>query len=79
VAEHGKLVKYAEFEEEYIVTLIAVGTLDAYGISASLFIASLGRRMRQAVEDPRSTAFLRQRRLVEVQRILLPFRERGDI
>jgi len=54
--------------QRYKLYAIAVVTFGAWGPKASAFISELGRRIVVATGDPRSTAFLRQRSDVALQR-----------
>jgi len=67
-AEARKSAKYSELSVAYSFVPIAVETFGAWGPEAMAFISELGRRIVVATGDPRSTAFLRQRIDVALQR-----------
>jgi len=67
-AEAPKSAKYSELSVAYSFVPIAIETFGAWGPEAMAFISELGRRIVYATGDPRSTAFLRQRIDVALQR-----------
>jgi hypothetical protein len=67
-AEERKRNKYAALTQHYLFAPVAIETLGAWGSGAMEFLGELGRRMRIVTGDPRSSAFLRQRIGIAVQR-----------
>ncbi len=66
-AEQRKIAKYATLSGSYHFAPVAIETLGALGGEASIFLRELGRRMRTATGEPRSTEFLLQRLSVAIQ------------
>ena len=67
-AEARKVAKYSELSVVHTFVPIAVETFGAWGPEAISFITELGRRIAAVTGEPRSTAFLRQRIDVALQR-----------
>ena len=67
-AESIKRNKYADLDNAYEVLPVVVETLGVWGEAAWNFVEALGRRICLVTNDQRSTAFLRQRISVAVQR-----------
>ena len=69
-AESAKRVKYAELSSNgnYIFCPVAIETLGSWGPSAQDISSEIGSRIQARTGDPRSTAFLRQRLAIAVQR-----------
>ena len=68
VAEDKKRKKYSALSSAYIFTPIAVETLSTWGPEALDFVTDLGRRLAAVTGDPRSSAFIKQRIGLAVQR-----------
>ena len=67
-AEEKKHKKYSALSRIYNFTPVAVETLGPWGPEASTFVSELGRRLYMTTGDPRTTAFLRQRISLAVQK-----------
>jgi hypothetical protein len=69
-AESSKRAKYTEIasSENYIFCPIAIETLGAWGPSATEICAEIGARIYEHTGDPRSTAYLKQRLAIAVQK-----------
>jgi hypothetical protein len=67
-AEAAKRTKYAELSHQFIVTPVSIETLGTWGRDAWLFTELLGKRIAVVTREPRSTAFLRQRISIAIQR-----------
>ena len=67
-AESKKRKKYSALSRAYIFTPIAVETLGTWGPEALDFVTDVGGRLAAATGDPRSSAFLKQRISLAVQR-----------
>ena len=67
-AEERKRKKYSSLSQSYEFTPVAVETLGPWGPEASNFITELGRRLFKVTGDPKSTAFLKQKISLAVQR-----------
>ena len=67
-AENKKRKEYSALSRAYIFTPIAVETLGTWGPEALDFVTELGRRLAAITGDPRSSAFLKQRISLAVQR-----------
>ena len=67
-AEEKKRKKYETLSKHYNFTPVAVETLGPWGPEAISFVSEIGRRLSTATGDPRSTAFLRQKISLAVQR-----------
>ena len=69
-AETAKCVKYAELSATgmYLFYPVAIETLGSWGPSASELCREIGARIQARTGDQRSTAFLRQRLAVAIQR-----------
>ena len=60
--------KYETLSKHYNFTPVAVETLGPWGPEAISFVSKMIRRLSTATGDPRSTAFLRQKISLAVQR-----------
>ena len=67
-AELNKRTKYSALDHGYEVTAVAVETMGTWGPEAMAISSALGARLQQVSGDKRSTAFLRQRLSLAVQR-----------
>ena len=67
-AEDKKHKKYAALSRIYNFTPVAVETLGPWGPAANAFVSELGKRLSVTTGDPRTTAFLRQKISLAVQR-----------
>jgi hypothetical protein len=67
-AETKKFRTYASVSDRYIFCPVAVETLGPFGEHAMAFIQDLGKRLKTATGEPRSTAFLTQRISLAIQR-----------
>jgi len=67
-AETHKNIKYAELSRTYAFVPVAVETFGAWGADALSLTSDLGARMSVISGEPRSTAFLRQRLDIAIQR-----------
>ena len=67
-AESNKRVKYSGLGNAYNFVPFAVETLGAWGPDALALSSALGSRLAAALGEPRSTAFLRQRLDIAIQR-----------
>ena len=64
----NKRTKYAALDHGYEFTAVAVETMGTWGPEAMAISSALGARLQQVSGDKRSTAFLRQRMSLAVQR-----------
>ena len=67
-AEVKKIKKYSALSTAFKFIPIAVETLGPWGPEAKAFVTELGKRLSTATGDPRSSAFLKQRISLAVQR-----------
>ena len=67
-AEEEKTRKYEDLTNNYCFTPLGFETTGHWGPTAISFIKDLGRLLFQASGEPRSTAFLRQRLSIAIQR-----------
>jgi len=68
VAENHKMLRYSSLQNTHVFIPFAVETMGAWGTGASDLLWSVGRRLNEVTEDPRSAFFLRQRVDVAIQR-----------
>ena len=68
VTEHRKRVKYLYLDEDYHFTPLGFKTMGHWGKSTVAFISKLGKELSQTTGEPRSTAFLKQRLSIAIQR-----------
>ena len=67
-AEQRKTAKYRQLGDKFFFVPVGVETLGGWGSDANAFIKDLGRRLAKITFDKRSTAFLRQRLSIAIQR-----------
>ena len=67
-AEEKKREKYSDLASSYIFTPLGFETIGQWGPSTLKFIKELGTLLEQATGEKRSTAFLKQRLSVAIQR-----------
>ena len=67
-AEEKKCAKYRDLQNAYHFTPLGFETMGHWGPTTLKFVQELGRLLTQATGEPRSTAFLRQRLSVAIQR-----------
>lgn len=67
-AEAKKATKYAPLAMAHEFVPVAIETMGTWGARGLAFINELGRRIAEQTGDPRSTAFLKQRLSLAVQR-----------
>ena len=67
-AEQKKVQKYSDMSSGMDFVPVAIETSGVWGEQALSLVKELGRRIAEVTHDPRSTAFLRQRISVAVQR-----------
>ena len=67
-AESSKRLKYAGLADSYTFYPVAIETLGVWGADAQSLVAELGGRLSVITGDLRSTAFLRQRLDIALQR-----------
>ena len=67
-AASRKESKYSDLPSSYIFQPLAFETLGPLNASSTTFLRELGRRLSEATNDPRETAFLFQRLSVAIQR-----------
>ena len=67
-AEKRKCEKYQGLPPGHFFTPVAIETLGAIGPKSMVFLRDLGRRIRAATDEPKSTDYLLQRISVAVQR-----------
>ena len=67
-AEDRKNTKYADLQNGYCFTPLGFETTGHWGPTAVTFIQELGRLLKEVTGEPRSTAFLRQRLSIVIQR-----------
>ena len=68
LAENAKTLKYAQLLAVHDFVPIAIETLGTWGTQGYEFVTTLGKRVAEVTGEPRSTAFLRQRLALAVQR-----------
>ena len=67
-AESKKIAKYSTLATAHEFVPVAIETIGTWGACVLAFINEIGRRMAEVNGDPRSTAFLKQRLSLAVQR-----------
>ena len=67
-AEEGKLAKYRDLQNAYNFIPLGFETMGHWGPHAVKFVQELGRLLAQSTGELRSTAFLRQRLSIAIQR-----------
>ena len=67
-AEERKNAKYSDLQGSYNFTPLGFETMGHWGPTAVSFVHELGRLLAQTTGEPRSTAFLRQRLSIAIQR-----------
>jgi hypothetical protein len=67
-AEQKKYLKYGDMSSAVDFVPVAIETSGVWGEEALNLVTEIGRRIAELTHDPRSTAFLRQRISVAVQR-----------
>ena len=67
-AESKKVAKYATLATAHEFVLVAIETMGEWGACGLAFVNEIGHRISEVNGDPRSTAFLRQRLSLAVQR-----------
>ena len=68
LAENAKTLKYVQLLAVHDFVPIAIETIGTWGSQGYEFLTTLGKRVAEATGEPRSTAFLRQRLALAVQR-----------
>jgi hypothetical protein len=68
LAAQAKIIKYQFLVDRFLFVPVAIETMGVYGNEAAKFIAQLGERLNTVTCDARSSAFLRQRISVAIQR-----------
>jgi hypothetical protein len=67
-AARTKLTKYSDLEHRYEVIPVAIETMGVCESQGRRFIDNIGTRLAEITHEPRSTAFLRQRIAIAIQR-----------
>ena len=67
-AEEKKVVKYRDLQNAYHFTPLGFETMGHWGPATMKFVRELGKLLTQSTGEPRSTAFLKQRLSVAIQR-----------
>ena len=67
-SESLKCRKYASLVPIYIFAPVGIETMGSWGPKARELIRKIGRRVREATGEPRSTSFLFQRLEIDIQR-----------
>ena len=67
-AESKKMEKYSDLSADYKFTPLGFETMGHWGNGTISFVRRLGRELTQATGEPRSSAFLRQRLSIAIQR-----------
>ena len=67
-AEERKIIKYRDLQNAYHFTPLGFETVGHWGPATLKFLRELGALLAQATGEPRSTAFLKQRLSVAIQR-----------
>ena len=67
-AEERKNAKYRDLQNNYHFTPLGFETMGHWGPGALKFVSELGKLLTQTTGEPRSTAFLRQRLSIAIQR-----------
>ena len=67
-AEEAKRIKYRDLSQDYHFIPLGFETMGHWGSSAVEFIRELGAKLAVVTGEPRSTAFLKQRLSIAIQR-----------
>ena len=68
LAEERKRMKYSQLDSSHQFEPVAIETTGVIGERSRKFLEELGRRIRRVTGEVNSTAFLRQRLSIAVQR-----------
>ncbi len=66
--EQRKKKKYAQLQDRYIFTPIAIDTIGAYGPDTKIFLQDICRRLVKMTDNPKAGSQFRQRLSIAVQR-----------
>ena len=67
-AESKKIAKYSTLATAHEFVPVAIETMGTWGACGLAFVNEIGRRVSEVTGDPQSTAFLKQRLSLAVQR-----------